>query len=32
MVYVITAWAYPGYEALQNFAAAWINKLAREHR
>ena len=31
-VYVITAWAYPGHEALQRFAAAWIGKLAREHR
>ncbi len=32
VVYVITAWAYPGHEALQRFAAAWINKLACEHR
>lgn len=32
VVYVITAWAYPGHEALQRFAAAWIHKLAGEHR
>ncbi|MBE6371603.1 MAG: hypothetical protein E7055_05970 [Lentisphaerae bacterium] len=31
-VYVITAWAYPGHEALQKFSAAWISKLARENR
>ena len=31
-VYVITAWAYPGHEALQSFAAAWIAHLAEAHR
>ncbi|MBE6356031.1 MAG: hypothetical protein E7058_02835 [Lentisphaerae bacterium] len=31
-VYVLTAWAYPGHEALQKFSAAWVNYLAKEHR
>ena len=31
-VYVITAWAYPGHEALQQFSASWIDHLAKEHR
>lgn len=32
VVYVITAWAYPGHEALQKFSAAWIGELARRNR
>lgn len=31
-VYVITAWAYPGHEALQSFSASWIAHLAEENR
>lgn len=31
-VYVITAWAYPGHEALQQFSAAWLDYLAKMHR
>ncbi len=31
-VYLLTAWAYPGHERLQNFSAAWIAKLAAEKR
>ena len=31
-VYVLTAWAYPGHEALQKFSAAWVAYLAKANR
>lgn len=32
VVYLLTAWAYPGHEELQTLSASWIAKLAQEHR
>ena len=32
LVYVITAWAYPGHEKLQQFAASWIAYLANQNK
>ena len=31
-VYTFTLWAYPGHEQFQRFAAAWVQRLARENR
>ena len=32
VVYLLTAWAYPGHEALQALSASWIARLAEECR
>ncbi len=31
-VYLVCAWAYPGHEVLSDLMAAWIARLAEEHR
>ena len=31
-VYLLTAWAYPGHEKLQQFSASWLAKLADAHK
>lgn len=31
-VYTFTLWAYPGHEAFQEFCAAWLMRLAKEHQ
>jgi hypothetical protein len=32
MVYLLCAWAYPGHESLSSTVAAWLNRLAEQHR